>query len=372
MKLLIEKNILQESLNYVSKALSTKNIIPVLNGIKFELNNEGLSLTATDNDITIKTLIDKKDIKKIEEEGCTVIYSKSLLEIMRKLSNTDILIENFEDNKISFTTESGAVYNFSCFLKEDFPNINLETKQDYIKVNSNDLKTMINQTVFACSLQESRPLLTGVNIKITGDLLECIATDSYRLSKKIIKLDRPTTENINIIVPSRNINELIKVIDSDDEIEIHTFSNKIIFKQENIIFQSSLLNGTYPNTDNSIPRDFKYKIKLNLKEFYNIIDRASSISQSKDKNIVDFEIIKNKLIIKAASLESKMEESMNVENETENDIKISFSAKFMLEALKILETEEIYILLNGEISPIILKETGNENLIELILPMKTF
>ena len=364
MKLIIEKNILLESLNYVSKALSTKNIIPVLNGIKFELNSEGLSLTATDNDITIKSDIDKKDIKKIEEEGCTIIYSKTLLEIIRKLPNTDILIENYEDNKVSFTTDSNAVYNFSCFLKEDFPNINLDRKEDYITINSNELKDMINQTVFACSLQESRPLLTGVNIKITGDILECIATDSYRLSKKVINLNKPVEENINIIIPSRNINEFIKIAENDSEIEIHTFTNKILFKQGNLLFQSSLLNGTYPNTDNSIPREFKYRIKLNQKEFYNIIDRASSISQSKDKNIVDFELISNNLIIKASSLESKMEEKMQVENETGNDIKISFSAKFMLDALRILDTEEIY--------PIILKETDNENLIELILPMKTF
>ena len=115
MKLVIEKNILLESLNCVSKALSTKNIIPILNGIKFELDKDGLSLTATDNDITIKSFIDKKDIKKIEEEGCTIVYGKSLLEIVRRFPDTDILIENFEDNKISFTTPT-SVYNFNCFF----------------------------------------------------------------------------------------------------------------------------------------------------------------------------------------------------------------------------------------------------------------
>ena len=104
MKMLIEKNILMEGLNCVSKALSTRDIIPVLNGIKFELTKDGLYLTATDNDITIQTFIDKKDIKSIDEEGCTIIYGKTLLNTISKLPNTNILVENFENNEVSFKT----------------------------------------------------------------------------------------------------------------------------------------------------------------------------------------------------------------------------------------------------------------------------
>lgn len=372
MKMIIEKNILMEGLNYVSKALSTRNIIPVLNGIKFELNKKGLNLTATDNDITIEYFIDKNNIKEIEEEGCSIIYGKSLLEIIRKLPNTDILVENFENNEVSFKT-SNSIYNFNCFMPEDFPNINLEESKKPIILSSLRFKEMINQTSFACSIQESRPLLSGVNIKSIGNIFECVATDSYRLSKVSTKLEKMTEENVNIIIPARNINEFVKTIENDGKLEIHVFSNKVLFILGNLKFQTSLLNGNYPNTDNSIPKEFKYKIKVNAKEFYNILDRVSLITQSKDKNIVDFEINSNCLIIKAASTEmGKVEEKMNIINETENNIKISFSAKYMIDAIKIFSKEEISILLNGEVNPIILKETENEELIELILPMKTF
>lgn len=372
MKMLIEKNILMEGLNYVSKALSTRNIIPVLNGIKFDLKKEGLYLTATDNDITIQSFIKKENIKSIEEVGCTIIYGKSLLEIIRKLPNTDILIENFENNEVSFKTES-AMYNFNCFMQEDFPNIKFEEVKKPIILSSLRFKEIINQTSFACSLQESRPLLTGVNIKLIGNIFECVSTDSYRLSKVSIVLDKIFDENVNIVIPARNINELVRTIESDSELAIHIFSNKVIFKHNDLIFQSSLLNGTYPNTDNSIPKEYKYIIKANLKEYYNILDRASLITQSKDKNIIDLEINNDKLIIRASSVEmGKVEEKMNIINETSNSIKISFSAKYMIEALKVFDKEEIYILLNGEINPIILKEIENEELIELILPMKTY
>ena len=372
MKLLIEKNILMEGLNVVSRALSTRNIIPVLNGIKFDLQKDGLYLTATDNDITIQYYINKKDIKKIDEIGCSIVYGKTMLDIIRKLPNTDILIENFENTEITFKTEN-SIYNFNCFMVEDFPNIVISEKKNPIKISSIDLKNIIDKTSFACSLQESRPLLTGVNIKILGDLLECTATDSYRLAKYNLKLNKIYDENINIVIPARSINEFSKIITNECEIDMHIFNNKIIFKFDNIIFQSSLLNGTYPNTDKSIQNSFQYIIKTNLKDFYNTLDRASLLTQSKDKNIIDIEIEKNNLTIRASSIEmGKVEEKMIVDNQTNNSIKISFSAKYMLDALKMFENEEIYLLLNGEINPIILKEEGNDQYIQLIVPMKTY
>ena len=372
MKMLIEKNVLLEGLNAVSRALSTRNIIPVLNGIKFDLNKKGLYLTATDNDITIQKFIDKKNIKSIDETGCSVVYGKSLLDIIRRLPDTDILIENFENNEVSFKTAT-STYNFNCFREEDFPNIALDEIKNPIVFDSLKFKEVINKTSFACSMQESRPLLTGVNIKLQGDLFECTATDSYRLSKVNLNLGKVYSENINIVIPARNINELVKIIDTEEEMEMHVFSNKVIFKFKDLIFQSSLLNGNYPNTDNSIAKEFKYIIKADLKELYNTLDRASLLTQSKDKNIIDVEINNNELIIRASSVEmGKVEEILEVDNETSNSLRISFSAKYMLEALKMFNNEFVYILMNGEISPIILKEVDNNELIQLILPMKTY
>ena len=372
MKLLIDKNILLDGLTSVSKALSSRNIVPVLNGIKFDLNKKGLYLTATDNDMTIQVFIDKKDINNIYEEGCTVIYGKSLLDIVRRLPDSEILIENFENNEVSFKTNN-SIYNLNCFLPEDFPTITIDDSKNPVALDALKLKECINKTVFACSLQESRPLLTGINIKIQGNLFECTATDSYRLSKITLMLPKICEENINIVIPARNINELAKIISSEEECEMHVFSNKVIFKFDKLIFQSSLLNGNYPNTDNSIAKEFKYIIKADLKEFYNTLDRASLLTQTKDKNIIDVEINKDLFVIRAASVEmGKVEEKMNIENETNNSLKISFSAKYMLEALKMFNKEYIYILLNGEISPIILKDVDSDELIELILPMQTY
>ena len=291
---------------------------------------------------------------------------------MKRLPDTDILIENYESNEMSFKTNT-SIYNFNCFMPEDFPTIKIEDMKNPIILDSLKFKEIINKTSFACSVQESRPLLTGVNIKIQGDSFACTATDSYRLSKINIKLGKIYNENINIVIPARNINEFVKIIDDESELEMHIFSNKIIFKLNNIIFQSSLLNGNYPNTDNSIAKEFKYIVKANLKELFNTLDRAAFITQSKDKNIIDVEINKNNLLIKASSLEmGKVEERIEIDNETNNNLKISFSARYMLDALRMFNKEYIYLLFNGEINPIIIKEIENDELIELVLPMKTY
>lgn len=371
MKLLIKKNILMEGLNAVSRALSTRNIIPVLNCIKFDLQNDGLYLTATDNDITIQYFINKEEIENIEETGCSIIYGKTLLEVIRKLPEANILIENFENNEVSFKTDN-SIYNFNCFMIEDYPNISLEEVKNPIKILSNKFKEMINKTTFACSLQESNPILTGINIKIQGDLFECIATDSYRISKINLKLNQVYLENINIVIPAKNINEFAKIINSETDMEIHVFSNKVIFKLENIIFQSSLLNGSYPQLENIFPKEFEYKIKLNLKDFYNTLDRASLLTGSNKKYIIDVEIKENNLIMKASSAEmGKVEEKINIDNLTNNNINISFSSKYVLESLKMFDSEEIYILLNSGVKPFVLKEVENDNFIQLVFPIQT-
>lgn len=373
MKLKIGKSVLLENLNYVSKALSSKNIIPVLNGIKFELKKEGLYLTATDNDITVKSFISKKDIKEIEEEGSLIIYGRFIIDIIRKLPNDLINIEDVDGNKVIISTDSSK-YNLNCYNEFDFPHIKLEKTEEPIKLNTGEFKNLINQTAFASSLQESRPLLTGINLKIYGNMLECVSTDSYRLAKKIVKLDLDIKNNINIVIPSKNINELVKIMeDNSDVVELHIFNNKILFIYKNLLFQSSLLNGTYPNTDNLIPTENSIKFEVNLNELYNVIDRVSLLTQSKEKNIVQLEMKKEKLIITSNSPEiGKSEERMLIKNLTDNDVKISFSAKYMLEALKVFDSEKVILLLNGEIKPIIIKETETGNLIQLILPIKTY
>lgn len=373
MKFSIKKEILLENLNNVSKAVSTKNVIPVLGGIKFNLTNEGLFLTATNNDIDIECFIDKKYIDNIVFTGTIIIQGKYLLEIIRKLPDGLINIEIIDGLKILIYTQNSN-FNLNGIDSSEFPNISLDISTNPIILSKKVIKNIVNQTLFATSMQESRPILTGINLKIEGNKMECIATDSYRLAKKIVELDSAVENLINIVIPGKNIGELAKILnDNDENVEIHIFSNKILFKFDNILFQSRLLNGTFPDTSRLIPDTFELEIKTDLDELYSVIDRAALLTSEKEKNVIKFETNENEAIVSSNTPEiGRVEERLAITKNNDKEIKIAFSSKFMMEALKTINSKDIRILLNSDIKPIILKTDEDENLIQLLLPIKTY
>lgn len=372
MKFTIDKNTLLENLSNVTKAISIKNVIPVLNGIKMDLNDDGLYLTASNTDLTIKSFIKKDKIKKVTSTGSIVIQSKFITEIIRKLPDELIDIEVIDGLKVLIKSKNSQ-FNLNCLKVEDYPQIKLEYQKDPIIINGNLFKSIIRQTVYAISNQESRPLLTGINFKLMGNIMEVTATDSYRLSKKTVNLTEFVKDEINITIPGSNISELDKIIIDDEPIEMHIFSNKALFIYKNITFQTNLLSGTYPNTNNLIPDNFSTIINVNYNDFFAAVDRASLLTQNKEKNIVKMETKNNKLTISSFSSEiGRVEEKIDVEKNESADLGISFSAKYMMDALKTIDDTEIVILLNSEIKPIIIKSSQDETLIQLILPIKTY
>ena len=378
MKFTIKKEILLEALSKVSKAISTKNLIPVLAGIKFELKKKKLTLTATDNDITIQTIIESNndDDFKIENEGSIIIQGKYILDIVRKLQDEYINVEVIDELKILIYTENSE-FNLNGISESEYPSVGLEESKKKVDLNVETLRNIVFQTAFASSNEETKPVLTGINFNIVGDVLECNSTDSYRLARKVIKLDKSSDENYNIVIPSHNLLELTKMstttIKENVIVELHIFNNKILFKTGNLKFESRLINGTYPNTSNLLPDDSMLVINTNLNDFYNVIDRVSILTSDKEKNIVTLETNGNTLILKSSSVEiGRVEEKMLIQKSNNEDIRISFSAKYMMEALKSFSTETVDLHFVGEIKPILIKSGEDETLTQLVLPIRTY
>ena len=375
MKLTIKKDLLLNALNKVSKAISTKNLIPVLAGIKFELKKKKLTLTASDNDITIQTMIESTNEEdfKVEQEGSIIIQGKYILDIVRKLPDKYINIEVIDELKILIYTENSE-FNLNGISESEYPNIGLEESKKKVHIKASVFKDIVNQTAFASSNEESKPVLTGINFNIVGDVLECNSTDSYRLARKVIKLDGASEENYNIVIPSHNILEFSRIIDDEDgDLDLHIFNNKILFKTGNLKFESRLINGTYPNTSNLLPDDSYLVVSTNLNAFYDVIDRVSILTSDKEKNIVTLETKGDILVLKSSSVEiGRVEEKMPIMKNNSEDIKISFSAKYMMEALKSFSTETVDIHFVGEIKPILIKSSEDETLTQLVLPIRTY
>lgn len=371
MKFIIKKNILLENLLNTAKAISSKNLIPILTGIKFELNDEGLYLSASDSDISIRTFIEKSKITEVVQTGSVVISGKYIVEIIRKLPDTDITIEVIDGYNMIIQT-TGSEFNLNGIDPNEFPNLDLEETKNPIVLNPIVFKNIVNQTFFATSLSETRPLLTGINFKLSGDLLEVIATDSYRLARKQIKLKDKYENDFDLVIPGKNLVELSRMLEEEKEnVYMHIFNNKVLFKYKNIVFLSRLIGGTYPVSSNIIPNDFKIDVECNYSVLFDMIDRASLLTSDKDKNTIKLVLKNRELTISSNSPEiGKVEEKVSIENDA--NISISFSSKYMLEAIKSFNTEKIHMLMNNDNSPIIVKSDEETSLIQLVLPIKTY
>lgn len=376
MKLKIKKDLLLENLNKVSKAISTKNLIPTLAGIKFDLTKQGLTLTASNNDITIQKFIKiEKDNINVDKEGVAILQGKDILDIVRVIPEEEINIEVFDESKVLIYTDDEKIkYDLNVINKNDYPNVDLEKSDNYITISAKNLLDIVRETAFATSSDESRPVLTGISFKINGDLLECIATDSYRLSRKNLRLDKAVEENYNIIIPGKNIIEFSRIIDSNEtEVKMHIFNNKVLFENEDLLFQSRLISGNYPPTSKSIPEEFNLTIKANLSQLYNVIEQASILTTDKEKNIVSLSTKDNLLTVKSVSNEKgKAEMKMNIEKNNNEEITIAFSAKYMMEALNALSTEEVEMSFVGEVKPIVIKNNIDDGLLQLVVPIRTY
>ena len=370
MKFIIKKSILLENLLNTSKAISSKNLIPILTGIKFDLKEDGLYLSASDSDISIQTFIEKKNITEIMQLGSIVISGKYIVEIIRKLPDSDITIEVVDGYNMIIQTV-GSEFNLNGVDPNEFPNLDLDETKEPIVVNNGIFKDIINQTVFATSQSETRPLLTGINFKLSGNSFEVLATDSYRLARKYVEIDKDIENEVNIVVPGKNLLELTKMLDDDTaSVEMHLFSNKILFKYKNIVFLSRLLSGTYPTTSNIIPKDFNIELECKFDDLFNMIDRASLLTSDREKNTVKLTLTKDELMISSNSPEiGRVEEKMNISSDKE--INISFSSKFMLDAIKSFNKEKVVLCMNNDSSPIVIKNNEDSSLVQLVLPIKT-
>lgn len=378
MKIKIERTKLLASIQDVSKAISSRAAIPILTGMKIDASANGVTLTGSDSDISIESFIpiEEDGIVHIDhiEEGSIVIQSRFFVEIIRKLPESTVTIEVDENLQVTITSGQ-AEFTLNGQDADDFPQLPKLQADDSFEVAANLLKAMIRQTVFAISTMETRPILTGVNITLKDEQLNFTATDSHRLAQKHIPLPEAQVEFSNLVVPGKSLNELYKILDDNDEtVEISATSNLILFKSNNIYFLSRLLDGNYPETSRLIPSESQTTIVVKTNELLHAIDRASLLATEQQNNIVKISTVDDHTVeITSNSPEiGQVSEQIYVESVTGEELDISFSARYMLEALRAIESDEIKIDFTGAMRPFILRPTNEDTILQLILPVRTF
>lgn len=378
MKITIDREALVQSVQDVMKAVSPRTTIPILTGIKITATSQGVTLTGSDSDISIESFIpteeEDKVLVEIRETGSIVLQARFFSEIVKKLPEKNIEIE-VQPNFLTVIRSGKAEFNLNGLDAEEYPRLPQIEEENVFKIPTDLLKTIIRQTVFAVSTSETRPILTGVNWRIEDEELICTATDSHRLALRKAKIETENHQSHNVVIPGRSLNELSKILDdSNDPVNIVITANQILFKTKRLLFFSRLLDGNYPETSRLIPTDSKTDIIVNAKEFLQAIDRASLLAREGRNNVVKLTTLNDGIIeISSVSPEiGKVTEEIQSESIEGEELKISFSAKYMMDALKALDGTDIKISFTGAMRPFLLRPLHSDSMLQLILPVRTY
>lgn len=362
----IKRTRLLKALENVNRAVSSKNPLPVLTGIKFETRKDGLVLTGSNSDITIQTKI-TEDLDIIETGGI-VLSARYILEIIKKIESDYIHVFILDGN---LTRIEGADSKFDLNGTDvaDYPNIELRKQGQLLSINSIILKNSIEQTLFATSDKETRPVLTGVNIEANGNVLKFIATNSFRLARKVIEIDNDLS--FNIIVPKKSLLEVERIIDKDEMIEIYISDRRLLIIIDDIYIQTRLIDGRFPDTNRIIPTEFNSTLTSKSSYLLNAIDRASLIT-SEQKTIINLKMSSDQVILTSYSKEiGSLKENLNDCFYEGKPLNLSFNARYMAEAIRYINSEKIIIEFTSELKPMIVKAMDQNDVIQLILPVRT-
>ncbi|AKU26752.1 DNA polymerase III subunit beta [Anoxybacillus geothermalis] len=378
MNISIDREALARSVQDVMKAVSTRTTIPILTGIKLTATALGVTLTGSDSDISIESFIplekEGRLFVDVKRPGSIVLQARFFAEIVKKLPQQTVEIET-EDNFLTVIRSGHSEFRLNGLNADEYPRLPQIEEENVFQIPADLLKTIIRQTVFAVSTSETRPILTGVNWKVENNELVCTATDSHRLAMRKVKIEAGHAVSYNVVIPGKSLNELSKILDDGSApVDIVITANQVLFKAEHLLFFSRLLDGNYPETARLIPTESKTTMTVNAKEFLQAIDRASLLAREGRNNVVKLTTLPGGLLeISSVSPEiGKVTEQLQAESLEGEELNISFSAKYMMDALRALDGTDIQISFTGAMRPFVLRPLYTDSMLQLILPVRTY
>lgn len=349
----------------VSKAISNKVTNPILEGIKISAEDNELTLSATDTDLSIEKKI-KADIKV---EGETVVPGKFITEFVKKLSNSDIELEVNEKNQLLIRYD-GNESVIQCYNPVEYPGFKKLKTDEWFGVSQKDLKTLISKTIFSVAIDDSRPILKGVLFDIDQKEINAVALDGYRLAK--VKKKVSTNIKKQIVIPTRSLNEISKLLeDSDEIINIYIDANAIMIDTADTKIISRLLEGDFVNYKQIIPMNYETFVIVNKNQLEDALERVSLLSKIGQNNFVKFDIKESSLNLTSNSEIGNIKEKISAVLNGK-DVTIAFNPRFILESLKANSEEFVKLCLNTASNPCVIVPTEGDEFLYLILPVRMF
>ena len=363
MKLICSKNELLKSVNISLKAVPSKTTMPILECILIDASASEIKFTTNDMELGIETKV--KGI--IEEKGIIALDAKIFSDIIRKLPDNDVVIQTDANLNTTITCEK-AKFTIPGKEGDDFAYLPVIEKNEGIELSQFTLKEVIRQTIFSIAANENNKLMTGELFEIKNNILKVVSLDGHRIAIRKIELKESYSDK-KVVVPGKTLNEISKILSGEveDLVQIFFTDNHIVFAFDDIIVVSRLIEGEYFRIYQMLSSDYETKVCINKREFLDCIDRATLFVKESDKKPIIINIEDESMQLSINSQIGSMKEDIDIEKEGK-DIMIGFNPKFLIDALKVIDDEQISIFLVNPKAPCFIKDE-NESYIYLILPV---
>ena len=363
MKIICSKNNLSKGVNIALKAVPSKTTMPILECILIDATSNQIKFVTNDMELGIETIVEGT----ISEKGSIALDAKIFSEIIRKLPDSEVIIQT-DDRLNTLITCEKAKFNIPGKSGEDFVYLPIIERDDRITISQFTLKEMIRQTIFSIAVNENNKLMTGELFEIKDNCLKIVSLDGHRISIRKMELARDYNDK-KLIVPGKTLNEISKILSGevDDQVTIYFTKNHILFEFDQTLVLSRLIEGEYFGIDQMLSSDYETKLKINKKEFLNCIDRATLLVREGDKKPIIINITDSSMVLTIDSAMGSMDEEIDIVKEGK-DILIGFNPKFLIDALRVIDDEEITIYLVNPKAPCFIKDDKG-SYTYLILPV---
>lgn len=374
MRFTIEKVEILKALNSASHAIAPKNVNPVLSNFKLDLNEKGLEITGSGPDISIKStvpyMIESREVIRGASQGAILINARIFLDAIRKMSGQSISVEVI-DEAIAKVGDGKSSFKFPCVKAEEFPDIDFEPRGMALELPCATFAEMVEQSAFAASTKEQRPVLTAVNLEAGNGVLTATATDSARLAQKKIAIDSEANFRCNL--PAKVLSDLIRLFETpNSNVQLSVSESRAIFTFGNIVVHSRLVAGDYPVTKAIIPQNFNYTLEINAQELLAAMERVSILSSDREP-VVKLSMSEDEVEVSSKSdVNGSANESISTFQYNGERLEVSFNSIFVMDALKALKTTDVSLRFQAEMKPFVVVDPQNETAVELITPMRTY
>lgn len=363
MKIRVTKQNLNEGIAAVSKAISSKTTMPILEGIYIEATKDGLILKGSDMDISIETFV----AASVEKVGSVVIDAKIFSEVVRKLPDSQIVIEIADSSMITISCEK-SVFNIAFMDSSDYPAFPEIKENVEVAFEEFSFKQMVKGVSFAVAVDEARPILQGVLLQLKDNKFNMVALDGYRMAIRNEVID--SSDSFEVVIPGKSINEICKLLgDTNNLFTMKLTSNHVLFNIGVTKVYSRLLDGKFVNYSALVPADNRVLVNVNASELVHAIERASLMAKDGNTNLIKIEIKNNEMEITSNSQMGKSRELVTVDKHGE-DITIAFNSRYLTDILKNIQEDEIVMELTSSVSPCIIKKRSNNTALYLVLPVR--